>query len=305
MVSSIGYDTLHISLTREQVGESAFWGLARRLERAKDEKDLDSGEVSAKGHLGNLWVRRSPQMVKIGGSLAKWHHKNPHTLLHVDEVPEASARLSDEVGFDVSKGSVKRLDMAVDLITPHPPETYIRSMMGPGNMDRFDGPHSVTWSNKIRAFSAYDKIDDLIENQCWEIPEVWEGQNVMRYEMRILQRVSRILGHDVRLATLEDPGFFDHIVERLLNEYHSIELKPNTFILMNLDKMKPSTGSDPKEQGYAMWLLGLTPRELHEHLYNREYTSRQTKSKAISEAKRLMEKYSMERLSLPPVEVPN
>jgi hypothetical protein len=233
-------------------------------------------------------------MVKIQGSFAKYHHQNPYSLLSVDEVPEALSRLSDEVGFDLSHGSVKRLDIAMDLFTEYPPDYYIHAMMGRPNMERFEAPHSVTWVNKRRVSSAYDKIDEIIEKQGWEIPEKWVGKNVMRYEMRILQRVGRVFGHDVKAATLEDIGFFDHMVNYLIQDYKTIQLHPKNPFLM-----RAKTITEMQEEASAAYFQSLGPQGIEAYLNSHKYDRPEQKSRLRKRILELLQKYPGEGNFLP------
>jgi hypothetical protein len=285
VVDSIGYDTLHISLTRDQVGENAFYTLEDRLVDPVEVRSIRRANwdhPTLRGQVSGLTLTRSPQMIKIRGSLAHYHHQNRHSLLTADEVLPALLRLSDEVGFEIGPGSIKRLDLAMDLIVKHKPMEYLSAMLHMPERERSQDPHSVRWVNKVRCSTGYDKGEDLIRLGA-EVPENWQNQNVLRFEMRILQRVSRILNFEVQAHHLADPGLFDHLVDLLIKDYQSI------FKMEKMaNPMKAKTPKELKEAGYAQFLRGLGPQGIEAWLETQEFERPEYKSRARKEIEKLL-----------------
>ena len=228
------YDTLN--LWKEGAGLDLAPLLSRVAEHQRGQSHYITGDV------GNLNLLLSEQGVNIKGSLAKWYlNDNVQTLTRGD-TQRAIEALSDTLSLNVAEAKVKRADVATNFMMRHKPTVYYPYLGDCQHYQRTQRQTSLYYEKANRTKLFYDKA---LECKAKGVPlhEVFEGQNVLRFELRFMHR----LGKEFNTASLTaknlyDEGFYVAIVDKWIDEYKTItklkkmafkeqaQLKPKDFL---------------------------------------------------------------------------
>lgn len=250
------YDTIHLWLPADRAsgidinrGSDHLTGLT--------EHQKEDGRVYISGGLGNTYkVNISEQGVSLKGSLAKYFlPDNLHTLTRSDSA-RAIEKMADELCLPIDRAKVTRIDFAQNLLMRYEPEAYYPYLGECPYYKRLTQPKAVYWSNGNRTKLVYNKVAEA-KKKGVGLPDVWSGQNVLRYEMRYTSRLSKNLQQpEIIASTLQDEKFYMALVKRWIAEYEAIH-KLNE-INLNYDSM-----NSPKDFIKQMALMQI--RQIGQH----------------------------------------
>jgi hypothetical protein len=228
------YDSLSLWI------EGAGLELAPLLSRLAEHQRGQSYYIT--GDLGNLNLVLSVQGVSIKGSLAKWYLGDNLQTLTRGDTQRAIESLSDTLSLNVAEAKVKRADVATNFLMQHSPTVYYPYLGDCQHYQRTQRQTSLYYEANNRTKLFYDKS---LECKAKGVPlhEVFEGQNVLRFELRFMHR----LGKEFNTASLTaqhlyDEGFYMGMIDKWVNEYKSItklkkmafkdqaQLKPKDFL---------------------------------------------------------------------------
>lgn len=182
-----------------------------------------NGVVWFSGKLGNLSVTFNHFSMYIkDGSLCRWYlGDNLQTMKRAD-VRQAIECLSDMLSLPMDRAVVTRLDIAANLIMKHPVSTYLAHLGELSRYKRLAQPSGLYYQQKDKRLCFYDKIKERQVKRA-EIPELYDGQNVLRYEQRYTQRVARKFGlRELKASTLYDADFYSGVVRIWKDTYKAI-----------------------------------------------------------------------------------
>ena len=229
------YDTINFRLTAEDVCNINF------LEETpcylnNIAHHIFSGVPVVTGDLGGLKVVASKWQVKVkDASLCKWYLGDNFQELGRGTTQQAIEKLSDDLHLPMDRATITRLDVGVNIITQHPPATYLNHLGVLANAKRLQQPKGLYYSKRDEVLCFYDKVMECkAHNEL--LPPLYRGRNVLRYEQRYMHRIhSRLKVPAVTGATLYDEAFYMAVLERFFKTYKAIKkinnIKPNFKIM--------------------------------------------------------------------------
>ena len=221
-MSTAMFDTVQFWLPYERAGAINIACIVERLNGTTDHQGRN-GERYITGSLGgSAKVSLSERGLSFKGSLAKYLlPDNFHTLTRSD-TERAIEMLSDELSLPMGKANVNRIDFAQNLIMQHPPETYYPHLGESKHFKKLMQPNSVYWQNGNRTKLFYNKCAEA-KSKRLTVPEIWKGQNILRFETRWLKRLqNRFNMPEVTASTLYDESFYMLVFDKWLEEYQAI-----------------------------------------------------------------------------------
>ncbi|MBK8501196.1 MAG: hypothetical protein IPL46_02755 [Saprospiraceae bacterium] len=233
------YDTIHLWLSVDQARGVDINNVSKRLS-GFTEHHKEDGSVCISVTLGNTFkVNISERGVSLRGSLAKYYlYDNLHTLTRSDSA-RAIEKMSDDLCLPVDRAKVTRIDFAHNFLMRYEPEVYYPYLGDCQYYQRFSQPRSVYWSNGNRTKLVYDKVEEA-KKKGVALPDVWRDQNVLRYELRFIRRLSNDLQQPyITASTLTDEKFYMVLVRRWIAEYEAIhKLNKINLNLKNMNSPK-------------------------------------------------------------------
>lgn len=238
------YDTINLWLGCERAGTKDLLAFSERYLQEITAHEKQGDQVYYSGYLSNYKVNVSMVGISFKGSLAKYFlNDNFHTLNRGDS-QRAIEMLSDEVHLPIEQAKVSRIDFAQNYLMRYEPRAYYAYLGDCRYYFRFCQPDSLYYNSGQRIKLFYNKIAEG-KAKGLTLPEVWHGQNVLRYELRYTSRLPQQLSlPEVTAGVLYDEQFYISIVKRWIEEYKGIN-KLN-FINFNLTEM--SSPKDFKKQ---------------------------------------------------------
>jgi len=225
---------------------------------------MDTGETCTVGCIDNMKVVVSMAGVSIKGSLAKYFFPDNTYTLTRNNVKEAIIKMSDVLHLDMMKAMVKRIDVSTNFIMKHETGLYYDVLGNCKNLKRTQmGDETVYYnsksSEKKMEMVFYNKARE-VENRRGELPEVYAGANMLRYESRWSSRLPQQLNEaEITGQTLYDARFYGKIIGLWADGYFRIE-KRRTLNYGAMEKIK--TVSDATDFICAMALQKLNPDEV-------------------------------------------
>lgn len=116
------YDNLHMRLATVGADTST---VVSRLSNAKQNIDIETGEVRSFGYLQNLRISVYESGLYIVGSLAKYFNGGNIYTLNRKTTEQAMQKLSDELGLGVSTAKVTYLEFGDSFIMEHKVEALV------------------------------------------------------------------------------------------------------------------------------------------------------------------------------------
>lgn len=220
------YDKVKLWIDRVIVGEQ-YPTIANYLDRAKQETDLQTGELRVFGNLEGLKVSIFPVGLSVVGSLPKYLYGTNVYPLDRHTTAKAVEKLSDELHLQAGKASVMGIEFGTNFMMKHRVQDYLCKL---GDMPRLSRYHfepstlyyKGTGKQQPKAFCYYDKIADA-KAKGLEFPQDMKDANILRYEMRLNGRLPQQLGvPEVKASTLYNVAFYRKVVKRYQESYFSI-----------------------------------------------------------------------------------
>lgn len=232
------YDTINLWLPMDKAGS---FDLSKTLQSLTGitEHTRDDGQVYVSGYLNNYKVNLSGQGVSLKGSLAKYFlPDNFHTLTRSDSA-RAFEMMADELYLPIQRAKVNRIDFAQNFLMDYKPEAYYNFLGECQYYNRQPQSKSLYYTNTLRQKLFYNKIAEG-KAKGLSLPDVWNGQNVLRYEMRFTSRLPKQFNQtEITASSLSDEKFYMAIFDKWLVEYEAInKLHSINFNLSNMNSPK-------------------------------------------------------------------
>jgi len=230
------YDTIHLWLPTEKGGSYSPNQASKSLSLLT-EHQKHGGEVYFSGMLnGTYRVNFSEKGVSLKGSLAKFFLNDNFSTLTRSDCSRAFEKMADDLSLPIDHATVTRLDFAQNFIMQYQPEVYYPYLGHSRYYKRLSQPKSVYWANGTKTKLIYDKVAEA-KTKKNSIPDIWQGQKVLRYELRYTKRLPKNLKQpEIKAYTLSKEKFYVALVDQWIAEYDSIQ-KLNE-INLNYPKMK-------------------------------------------------------------------
>lgn len=256
------YDTVNSWISRTEAGNLTASNTC--ITDAKETINRDTGEVWTCGNLDNLKVTVSMAGVSVKGSLAKFYLPDNTYTLNRSQVKEAIEKLSDTLNIDFSKAKITRLDVSTNFIMQNQAQRYYEVLGLCTHYNRIQAtPGTLYYHSKgkeqKRTLVFYNKAREVCE-RGGVIPDVFHGENLLRYESRWNTRLPQQLKeNEVTGKTLHNQRFYSKIVGLWGDSYFNIEKQRNVNINA-MDKIR--TVSDASDFICAIALQKLPPDEV-------------------------------------------
>lgn len=244
------YDTINLWLGRDEVAGSDLLACLSSLTNVSE--NSKDGCYYYKGRLKNYTVFINDTGISLKGSLAKYHLNDNIKTLNRGDSKRAIEQMDNELGLPISKARVIRLDFAQNLLMRYEPEAYYQYLGDCRYYQRLLQPKSLYYNNSKRVKLFYDKIAET-KKQGLIIPEIFTGQNLLRFELRFVRQLSKQFKTGVTANQLKDERFYMELVNRWISEYQNIQ--KNNLINLNHSKMK--TPKDFWKQGNLQWIKNI------------------------------------------------
>lgn len=179
------FDTVVFKMIKGDVFKGCFYDKITPILSDFSEHNF-KGRYVVMGNLDNLKVTVSDENLKITGSLCKWFLGNNYKTLTRRDAQQAIEKLSDTFNLPMSSAKVTRIDIADNVILKNPIDVYFNHLGLLRYFKRLEEPDGLYYATTKMRLCFYDKIKEL-RNNGDTIPEIYEGANVMRYEMRLLK----------------------------------------------------------------------------------------------------------------------
>jgi hypothetical protein len=222
------YDSINLWLSREQAGIINLLAFSQKHLLHVTEHSNQDGQVTYSGFLNNYKVYLSQAGISFKGSLAKYYlNDNFHTLNRGDS-QRAIEMMADNTHLPIQQAKVTRIDFAQNFLMRHEPKAYYSYLGECRYYQRFCQPESLYYSNGLRTKLFYNKVAEG-KKKGYTIPDLWNGQNVLRYELRYTSRLPQQFNlAEVKASTLYDVKSYIELSRKWVDEYEAIT-KKNDF----------------------------------------------------------------------------
>lgn len=197
------------------------------LDAAKEQTNLNTGEVCTFGSLEGLKIGIYPAGISIIGSLPKYFYPNNIYPLDRSTTAQAIEKLSDALHIPINDAKVTGLEFGGTFVMKQQVENYLSKL---GEMPRLQRYHFNVGSlyykprgkQQSKVFAFYDKIADAAAKGM-ALPDGFEGANLLKYEMRLNGRLPKQLGEpEITASTLSERVFYGKLVRLYQENYFSI-----------------------------------------------------------------------------------
>jgi hypothetical protein len=214
------YDTINLWLSFEKISN---FNLSKTLEKLSGiTKHTRDDEIYVSGYLNNYRVNISEQGVSFKGSLAKYFLSDNFKTLSRSDSARAIEMMSDELSLNVGDATVRRIDFAQNFLMKYKPQAYYNYLGECQYYNRLPQEKSLYYSNTQRQKLFYNKIAEG-KARGLVLPDVWDGQNVLRYEMRFKSRLPKQFKQtEITARNLSNEKFYITVFDKWLAEYESI-----------------------------------------------------------------------------------
>ena len=194
------------------------------------------------GKLDNLNISVSVAGFSLNGSLNKFWHKDNFKKITRQEVKHCVEMLEDLLRVELRTAEVKRFDIAHNFLMESPTKDYYHLLGESSRYNRLSQANSVYYNNSLRTKLFYDKIMEG-KAKGYEIPQIWQQKNVLRYELRFTGRLpAQFNKENVIIKDLFDEEFYISSIDYWIKEY--MEIKKNKLLMPSVIHM---TSKDAKD----------------------------------------------------------
>lgn len=233
------FDTLKLYLRQDSVRDTDLLAeIPVFLEDITAHEKQD--QIHYSGSLKNLRIYVSERGVSLQGSLAKYYLSDNMQTLRRQDTEQAIQKLSDDLNLPIDEAQVSRVDFAHNFIMQYEPEVYYPYLGESQYFKRYIQPESLYYKNGNRTKLFYDKPAE-VKSGGYEVPEVWTGKHVLRYEIRYRRRLDKQFKEpEVRARTLYEEQFYIKLIDRYVSDFKSIHKHSE----INLDTENMRTPKD-------------------------------------------------------------
>lgn len=212
-----------------------------------------NGSEYVTGQVKNLSIMVCEAGVSVKGSLPKFLFGDNFQLLTRQTSEQAVEKLSDVLGLPFKLAQVRRLDIAHSFMVKQESEAYFSYLGHCNYYSRLQQPHTLYYQNRQRVKLFYNKVEEG-KRAGYQLPNVWEGKNVLRYELRYLRNLTKQFNRsEVTLETLTEEAFYMGLIDRWAGEYANIKKQQ----MYNLDLSIMKSIKDFDRQIYLRGLLSI------------------------------------------------
>lgn len=241
------YDTITFRLHQDECDFNLLEQIPKYLIDIR-ETCYENGAVSISGRLdSNLNFTVSQTALKLTkGSIAKYYlGDNIQTLTRKDS-ELAFESLSDKLHVNLSKSKLIRVDVANNILTKYPETNYFKYLGDLQNFERLEQPNGLYYQNHKSDLLFYGKLKEQ-KKKGNPIPEWLNDKNMLRYELRLKNRIHFQMEHATEVDQLYEETFYMKLLDKYASDYGKIR-KQQTI----LSGMKPGGIKELEEQSLAI-----------------------------------------------------
>jgi len=210
---------------------------------AREQFSHETGEVRVFGIYRNFRVHCNSSGISLKGSLSKYELGDNLERFTRGKVQSAIERLCDETSLNWKRARVYRLDVGTCLVVKQPCSTYLKGL---GELPRYQrceqGENGLLYVTSTKALSFYDKIKE-VRRKRERLPSVFEGLNVLRYEIQFRNRLKDVFRlPEIFAESLYNETFYIQALTMWKDSYFAIQkqgkLKFNPEMLKTLSVKK-------------------------------------------------------------------
>lgn len=196
------------------------------LDSGSERTDIDTGETTICGNVGNMRIVQTFGVYYIEGSLPKYLYGNNVCQLTRKDIGTAIENLSDTLHLPIQDADVTGIEVGANICLSKMPSAYIGLLGDMPRMKRVMLGDSLYYRGSGKAFPKqyyfYDKKQEVKE-KGGVMPVGLETANMLRYEMRLYRHLPKQLGiQELKASTLQDRAVYRELVNRWLDGYLSI-----------------------------------------------------------------------------------
>lgn len=220
------YDKVKLWIDRADVGEQ-YPNLANYLDEAKEQTDLNTGEVRTFGNLQGLKVNIYVGGLSVIGSLPKFLYGNNIIPLDLQTTKDTLVKIADALHLSLDEAKVTGLEFGCNFVMRHRVSEYLDRLGDMPRLQRYRfSPETLYYRHRglqqPKTFVYYDKFADARAKQM-EIPQGLQDANLLRVEMRLEGRLPHQLGvPEVKASTLTERNFYRLLMQHFQSAYYSI-----------------------------------------------------------------------------------
>lgn len=221
------YDKVKIWIDRTTMQGITPNQIAMLLDNAKEQTDLETGEVKTFGCLDALKVSVFVGGVSVVGSMPKYLYGNNIYPLDRHTTAEAFEKLGDAMHFNLTDAQVTGLEFGTTYVMKHPVKDYLERLGDISKLVRCPLTASTLYykhkgKQQPKTLCFYDKAAEE-QSKGLVLPTGLQDANLLRYELRYNGKLPRQIGCPVvNVSTLSTPAFYRLLVDRYQNFYYSI-----------------------------------------------------------------------------------
>ena len=217
------YDNINMRIEAGKIKEGGYYKKIPTLLENVKENRYSNGHIYIGGKLQNLYVSVSEAGLSISGSINKYYHTDNFQKLTRQQTQMAVEKLEDTLQINLEESSLTRLDVAHNLIMSNDPKCYYSLLGECTYYTRLQQPNSIYYNNHKKVKLFYDKVKEGKKSKQ-HIPKHWLSRNVLRYELRLLNRLSDSLNtNSPSLHSLYNEGFYMACLDVWEEEYYQIK----------------------------------------------------------------------------------
>jgi hypothetical protein len=184
----------------------------------------------------------------IHGSLAKYLNSENVSNLTYLQVEEAILKLENDTGINLATAIVKMVECGVSIITNEQPAEYLKLFGYPARFTRREyatmtGVETVTYSTQTGSyqFSGYNKALEVQRKKKQEMPTMFEGVNILRFEYKIVRRrgIKAKFKRDLTAYDLFNPAVYRELQNLFIEAYQAVPKFGRQCHIETLEKVTP------------------------------------------------------------------
>jgi hypothetical protein len=228
------YDTLKIFIPIFNILNSNYIEVFDSILINKSQTRFENGYIFS-GEYKNFKIKIKQDGIIIQGSIHKYIKGYNLEPLSLKEVENAIFELSDLFQIDLMQGVIRRLDYSNNIVVDYKPNLYFAHFSdSPRMRKKVYLNENIEYSNSQRTLLMYDKIMDSSRLKQ-SIGNEWTNKNVLRIELRYMQRLKKCFNlQQVLVSEILKPDFFNKIHQNWIKEYFKI----NRMKIFNINDKK-------------------------------------------------------------------
>ena len=240
------YDTLRSNMSIAHLTEKEKFAKASLLNRVT-EVNNDFG-YSIGGNYKGIQIKITESKIYLHGSLSKFALGDNIQTLNRRSTMDAVNSLSEAFKMNFGDMNLTRIDIANNFIMKHPPEVYWDKLGELRYFNKIIHNNGVYFTKSNEQLLLYGKLQEY-KVKGLEIPSIYKSLNMLRYEYRLMGRISKTLKkNEVKIMNLYEEEFYMNLLKIWQDKYFQITK-------LNNISMKPTSSAKQLEQIFASMFI--------------------------------------------------